>query len=124
MAHVFYGLQDQEQLDHSIDEVMERHFDGIPFDQLPAVVKVYHSRHIQPHPSRVGRDILETLLEHLNEDYGDPENYFATMVYPEQQRAATHFVRTILDGYSLYQCKLTGDSEWVNVRDWAAEHQS
>ena len=124
MAHVFYGLRDQDQLDHGVDEVMERHFDGIAFDQLPSVVRVYEYRNKQPDPAGIGARVLETALEILDEDYGDFENPGQHAADPIMNRAACHFLRTVIGRYRLHQCDPTGNSEWVNVRDWAAERQS
>ena len=71
MMDYFYGLEGQEHLDDSINDVLERHFDDIAFDQLPGVVKVYEWRHKKPDVVAIGDHILEITLEMLGERYGN-----------------------------------------------------
>ncbi len=37
---IFYGTEDQGTLDDEIDEVLERHFDGLDTESIPETVKV------------------------------------------------------------------------------------
>ena len=50
--NIFYGLKGQELLDCTVQEVLERHFDGLSPEMIPEQVQVFVHKH---RPIDVGR---------------------------------------------------------------------
>lgn len=117
-GRVFYGLEDQEILDHEIDEVLERHFDHLPVEQMPETVRVLVWRHCPIDVEGQAEAMLESLLERLDEDHADPGGYSTTKPTPGMRAAARAMVRQVALEYDAWSCEPTGEHETVRVREW------
>lgn len=120
-GEIFYGLEHQETLDQGIEEVLERHFDHIPVDQMPETVRVLMWRH---RPIRIVEQadaILENLLERLDEEHGSLDNLGTTQPTPRMTAAARAFLREVALEYHPWICDPTGGHETVEVRRWGIE---
>ncbi len=98
---VLYGLEDDETLSNSIEEVTDRFRDGEPVE-----VRVF--RRMKVNSARLADRLLEWFLEDLDEDYGDPEN--PTVETVPMKAAASQFVQAVLKEYVVWNCEPTGES--------------
>lgn len=65
--------------------------------------------------------VLETLLEQLDEEYGDPEG-LGTEPTIRMKEKATAFVDAVLEEYQVWSAKLVGKIE-VDLIDWMKENE-
>ena len=117
MPKLFYGLKDQEELDESIFEVLERHFDDVTVSQLPKSVTIFEHQHIPVEINNNADWLLERLLENLDENYGNPEEESPEIKCADRY-VARFFVRQVASRYPLYRCEPTGRREEIQIRDW------
>ena len=115
-----FGVEEQERLDNSIDECVLHHLDGLPFNEQEGDfdVQVLHFRPALPrYGERSTTDLLDSVLEALDMEYGDPDGN-GTSPTPAMTKAAFEFVGIVAANYRPYQCDPTGEVTTVNAREW------
>jgi len=117
MKEYFYGLIDSEQLEDTVDDVIEKFIDdncevvGEGFDAIADriiwPVKVLEYRHTTISASVVASQVLDYILDKLDEDYGnmdaDPTIPSSTM-----KAAAKIFAEAVIEDYQVWVCEPTG----------------
>ena len=114
-----YGTDDQETLNESVEEVIERLVDDVyepgegteqTLDRINWPVKVHVFRRIDPAPSipsLTGR-VIRDLLELLDEEHADPNGY-ETKPTEKMLKAAKTFVTAVISEYVPWACEPTGE---------------
>jgi hypothetical protein len=106
---LLYGLEDQERLDNDPWDTVDRVVDGEP-DSITWPVKVLEFRRMTVsgfQKQRMAEAVLDTTLETLDEEFGDPdkENTRSTSA---QQDAAVAFIESVVKEYQVWPCEPTG----------------
>ena len=106
---IYYGLQDQERLDTSLEDVIERLLEDSDICKIEWPVKVFEHRLIDVTLSaeRLGRQALENMLQTLDEEHSDPEGDY-TRPTPAMQAAALAFAQAVTSKYVSWACEPTG----------------
>jgi len=99
-------------------ELVIENIDGMPF-VLPETIEVFgYARR------RISTNCwipLEAVLEHLDEEYGDPDGGW-TEPTEAMSKAEDAFIRVVCDEYEPWSCEEVW-SEQVNVLEWIKEHE-
>ena len=109
----YYGTQDQERLDSEPEDTIINLMDDLTYDDLSNFnfpIKVYGFEPQKPFKNieRYASNILENILEDLDENYADPDNY-ETKPTPSMKKAALDFVGILSEEYQVFACELTGE---------------
>lgn len=122
MEKFYYGLKDWERLEPDPDSVVERiledacHEVGESFDAIasriewPIRILVYKQQDIggDKKAELIAIDALESVLESLDETYGDPEGD-PTQATVAMKKAALAFGRAVVTDYKPWLCDFTGE---------------
>ena len=103
----YYGEIEQERLDYSKKEVIERVFDSIESIEgykYPFVIHTFTPKNI----ILTIEEILGDVLQRLDEEYGDPEGD-GTMPTNKMITAAKELVNVIKSEYTSFMCETNGD---------------
>lgn len=114
-----YGLKDGERLESSVEDAMIRVLDRVPgesFEQCldlppwPVKLHVYKPMEVggEQHAQSIARSILESELNTLDEEYGDPDGDY-TEPTEAMKEAALTLARVILRDYKPWVCEFTGE---------------
>ena len=100
-----FGLLDDELLSSSIEEVTDRFPDGTPVE-----VRVFRKMRVRV--EGLADRLLESLLEDLDEDYGDPDGFTSNPTEPtdSMKAAAKQFVEAVVKEYKVWACEPTGEA--------------
>jgi hypothetical protein len=119
---VFWGAEDDGNLSHEdIDEAIEEVLDGAPCgiaDRLPIITMCGFAR--MP-VSMSTLSPLEHCLEHLDEEYGDPDGD-SDKPTPAMLEAEKVFLAVIQTEYKSWTCEVV-ERRKINVADWIKEHR-
>lgn len=129
---VLYGIEGQEQLDESIEGVVESLMIGgwsytggsgtwkEIADQIswPIEVLVYRRKAL-PGPEAGAEAVLGYLLDLFDDEYGDPDKAYNDPT-PGMKAAAETFVQAVLSEYVPWQCEPTGEIIRVTREEAAA----
>lgn len=120
MSAIFWTCRDSERLTcESVDEAVEEYLDAVPMYEWPETLTV---RGFEPQAATYDGDtVLERMLEHLDEEYGDPDGD-PTEPTEEMKAAADAFVTVVLAGYRSWACEECETVD-VNVREWVKENR-
>lgn len=112
-----YGCETDEQLQESVEAVVEAWFDETdgPFDnaaeniEWPLKVYVYRRKTVseQDKALNAGR-VLARILDDLDDEYGDPDGDH-TESTPGMMEAAKAFVEAVCREYAPWACERTGE---------------
>lgn len=119
----FWGEIGDERLVHTspddaIESIIDSHHPAT-IDEIGDIT-VHEFAPVKPQLGSV-HEPLETLLERLDEEYGDPEGDGCepTAAMLAAQKA---FVDAVLAEYVPWACEPTGNKLTVNALEWAREH--
>ena len=119
---IYWSIEDEEQLSHSDPhDAIEEYLDQIEISMLTEehTVTVYEFKPMEVDPKFLHP--LDVLLEHLDEEYGNPEDYSEPTAKMKEAEAA--FVKIVLEEYDVWGCEKTGKFETVNSLVWIREHR-
>jgi len=119
---LLYGLKDWEQLEDSVEEVVEKVFEDhceevgegedVTAGRLnwPLEILVFKRMDVggEAEAQRIASDALERTLERLDEEYGDPDGD-TTDATDAMKEAALVFGRAVVAEYVPWQCEPTGE---------------
>lgn len=117
---VYWAVGDEERLTATtLNDAVEQYLDAIAPDPLPLddtiTVVGYVRMTVTADPDRY----LATLLEDLDEEYGDPEGSDETKITDGMRGAAALFVASVIKEYDNWACEpLDGSEVEVQVREW------
>ena len=115
----YWDSEGEERLTHTdIDEALQYILDGI--DPLPEKIEICGYAHIVPNIESLATHALNSLLEGLDEDYGDPDGGY-TEASIAMKEAAKEFLTAVLDEYDVWACDLV-KRETVDVTTWVKEN--
>jgi hypothetical protein len=115
-----YGFDDQEQLDNSVEEVIEQLVDnacvkvGEPFGVIaaritwPIQVHVFRRVDVKKCAGRIAERALEDALETLDDEHGD-EGCNPTTPTERMKEAAAEFGKAVTEDYVSWACEPTGE---------------
>jgi len=106
-----------DSLGEAVAEMLEQRLPDIP-ETLTMVG--YRRMKAELRPS----DVLESLLEELDEELGDPDGDEATKPTPAMIEAAEAVCKVVLAEYVPWACEECGVRETVDVREWARENDA
>lgn len=104
----YYGCKDQERLDSSPDEVVERLMQDEDYSEFPIKVYVFRPMDIAKDENSLSKDILEDIIERLDEEYGDPDGDY-TEPTEDMKKASLELAKVILRDYKSWMCEETGE---------------
>ena len=111
-------------LDDALAEYLYDRFDNTPAP--PGTIARVHKFSPVPitdHERKwAARDTIERLIEHLDEEHGDPDE--STLITPTMRAAAQLFVDTVLAEYLVWSCEEVIDGEWpkdIDLATWQKE---
>jgi len=116
----FWGVNDPDQLEYTDkDEAIEAFLDGMASDgDLPDTVEVTAYRKLEIPVESNATSALDSLLEYLDEEYGDPDGDYSKPT-EKMKAAARAFVAAVKEEYEVFQCeRIPGTTEIVNVGEW------
>jgi len=126
----FWGPPEAERLIHDdIDEAVGEILDDMyptPISELPETIEV-----VGYAPVTVSTDFissvyspLEMVIDHLEEDFGDPEGLYEINVTENMKNAEKRFLEVIRAEYQR-QCRACEEITRVtiNVREWIEKHR-
>ena len=120
---IFWTCRDSEQLRcETVDEAVEEHLEMVLYDRDPSdwpetVTARGFKRGVVTYD---GETVLERMLEHLDEEYSDPDGD-DTKPTEGMKRAADAFVSAVLAEYTPWACEEC-ETVTVNVKEWVTEH--
>ncbi len=108
----------------SVDEAVEACLDGhLGVAQWPTELTVYCWERMKPKVDP--RDVLEYVLEHLDEEMGDPDNYEGFEATETMKAAAEVFARVIEHEYVAWAYEPVNKKKYtVNVASWVRRHRT
>lgn len=117
-AYVFYGLEDQEELDFDPSEVIERvledacekageGFDAIA-DRIEWPIRVLEYKHLTPSESNIVSIALDSVLDHLFEEYGNPDGGGDDPT-DDMRTAARRLAKVAIRDFQVWRCEPTGE---------------
>jgi len=119
---VFYGNVNEEILTYTEkDEAIERLIDSMasPIPKTLELVKYRRVRIAEPKDSQVD-DILVTVLEIIDENYGDPEEPYSEP-NDEMRAAAVEFINKLQELYTPWACEIES-SEVIDCEEWVKKN--
>ena len=119
----FWGCEDDEVLTHTeMDVAIEEELDarnGI--DGLPRTLEICgFVRADKPTAESLLDNGLEYLLEYLDDNYGNPEEY--TVPTDTMKEAAKVFVQAVLNEYTVWSCSIV-KRKTIDVAQWAKDNR-
>lgn len=113
-TEIMFGLEHQETLDASVEDVVDHITDYAPRNDKEALdavtwpirVYVYRRVDVTRYANLMAERTLEDALEWLDEENGDPEN--STEPTEEMKKAAADFANVIVKEYVPWACEPTG----------------
>jgi len=119
MSAILWTCRDGERLwCDSIDDAVEEYLDILD-GEWPEIATVKGFERMKV--TYDGGLILERMLEHLDEEYGDPDGD-PTDPTEEMKKAADALVKIVLASYHSWAC-VECETVTVNVRKWVEEHR-
>ena len=107
-GEIFYSVDEygEDTVYRSIAEAVEYGYDfGLEPDE-DGHVEVHEF--VRMKPTLVAGDILASVLEGLNEEYGDPNGYDVSVSSKSMEQAAEEFASVVLAEYKPWACESNG----------------
>ena len=109
MTIEFYGYDGQERLSSEPEDVVIDLITGEEdYQGYPIKVHVFKPIEIIKDVESYVESMLDTLLENLDEEYGDPDNDY-TEPTEKIKKSALDLARTIKEEYVSWMCEPTGE---------------
>lgn len=116
-----FGRPDDECLHHTDkNEAIEEILDGWHPAPLEGTLEIAGFIHEEISIGHHADSALENLLEWLDEEYGNPDDY--TRPSEKMKAAAQTFVKAVAEDYHVWACREVW-SETIDVRAWVAKHR-
>lgn len=109
MSEDLYGLKDQKMLDLDIEDVVRSVMEDGDYSDFPIEVLVYNPIPIAKNAEVYSRHILESLLQDLDEEYGDPDGSY-TDPSEGMKSAALVLAQVMMKDYRVWAYEPTGES--------------
>lgn len=120
---IFWDACERERLTHSdIDEAIEEYLDQIASSEWPEIVTVKGYVRLAPSIEEYEGTRVESFLESLDEEYGDPDAYHATPPSEAMKAAELVFIKAVLAEYEPWQCEPAITKE-IDAMAWVREHR-
>lgn len=103
-TRLLYGIDGQEFLDDSIEEVIERIKNELNNIKWP--IEVFEHKPIEIY--LFGSGLIERILEELDDEYGNPYTTSYTKPTDAMIEAADNLVDVIKRDYNVWACEPTG----------------
>jgi len=118
----YWGDGDSEVLIYTTeDEAIEHILDVMqPFPEQIEIVGFAEMK--PPRVEDFTGNFLETILENLDEEYGNPDNTHYTEPTENMKKAEEAFIKAVLDDYEPYVCEEI-TRKTINVREWVTAHR-
>lgn len=120
----FYSYKDPETLTHEdLDDAIVEYLDDNEPEEWERKVTFTRYEHRVISDARkksLAEGVLESFLELLDEDYGDPES--STTPTAAMEAAAAELVTAVTAGYKVWACSRE-ESIVVDILDWLKEHK-
>lgn len=120
----FYSYKDPETLMHEDlgDAIVEYLDDNEPeeWERKVTFTRYEHRVISDARKKSLAEDVLESLLELLDEDYGDPES--STTPTATMEAAATELVAAVTTGYKVWACSREEEIV-VDLLQWLKENK-
>ncbi|MHA1676471.1 MAG: hypothetical protein ACTSU6_04765 [Candidatus Njordarchaeales archaeon] len=127
----FWDCEDAEVLYYEDkNEAIEKILDGVHPDVFPSEIEIcgYVKRTINCSISNRADSVLESILEGLDEEYGNPED--STEPCKDMIKTTNEFVSKIFSLYNVWQCDIVvrekiNTEKWVkgNAPEWIEEQK-
>ena len=118
----FWGQEDDERLTHtSMDVAIESIIDDSPISDLPETIEVCGYAYRVPNVTKIADYVIEHLLEHLDEEFGDHDGGYTDST-DSIKEAAEELVTTTLEEFTVWACDLV-TRKTLNVKDWIKENR-
>lgn len=110
---LFYGLDGQERLDSCPEDTIEQYLGGLAdYSELEFPIKVLEYKQeklwAEDNLEKYSNGILEDILERLDEEYGDPDD-FGTTPSENMKKASLELAKVIIKDYHVWRCEPTGN---------------
>ena len=118
-----WDLEGEERLHYTDkDEAIEYILDNWDEPKLPESIEIcgYIRMSLNEHPGGWAQWILELVLERLDEEYGDPDEY--SKPTEEMTKVAKRFMEIVCDEYTVWAYEIV-TRKTVNVREWCEKHR-
>jgi hypothetical protein len=105
----------------SVDDAIQYFVDEV--EVVPRKLKVYGFAQIEIPPNakdRIGKYVLENIIEILDDDWGNPED--GSEITEEMRTASQDFAGKILDLYHVWRCEKVEEVE-VDMVAWCTENE-
>ena len=122
-AIVFWGQEEDAYLAHTEKDVaIEEILDGMDdINNLPETIEVCGFTRREPSVKHEASYVLESLLERLDDEYGNPDGG-CTEATESMKAAAETFATAVLDEFTSWSCDIV-KRETVNVREWIKKNR-
>ena len=118
----YYGLGDADVLHGSIEELIEAMVDDAccasedVIETLgPLEIHVYKKRVINIRAE--ADNLIDSIMESLDEEYGDPDATEYTKPNPTIRREALRFVQIVAENYNVWECEPTGEVIYLTAEE-------
>jgi len=108
-----------------IHDAIENHLDGIPRDEWPETLRVYGWKRLKIETSGwTEQTVVDIVIEHLDEEYGDPDGDTTDTTEP-MLAAARVFVAAIVAEYQKTSWPHEVDEDfqlYIHVKQWVEQY--
>lgn len=110
---LFYGVEGQERLESCPKDTVEQYlggFEDYTEIEFPIKVLVYKQEKLwaEDNLDKYAKGILEDILEDLDENYGDPDD-FGTTPSEDMKKASFELAKVIIKDYHVWRCEPMGE---------------
>lgn len=118
------NTEPDEEIEQWLDDAWEPEFEKMTREQvlaaLPKTIELIGFKRMEASAVEYTGNVLDSLLESIDEEYGDPDNYSEpTAEMKDLERA---FIEGVLKLYTPWACEESA-KRTVVVADWIAENQ-
>lgn len=118
---LFYGVEGQERLNSCPDSTIEQYLGGLAdYSELEFPIKVLEYKQeklwAEQNLKKYAESILDDILEGLDDEYGDPDD-FGTTPSENMKKDALKLAHTIVNDYHVWRCRETGNVIEYNEKD-------
>ncbi len=120
MEHEYWSVADKEILTATTpDDAFVLHYEPLISDDALMPKTMTAHRYRPQNASLNANQVLERVLQELDEEYGNPEDYGDDPT-DKMLEAAQEFCQAVIAEYELWMYERTGEIKTVNTKEWAA----
>lgn len=125
MPDQLWGLEDAEEVNADQDELIGQYLDDCDRECWPETLTVYeYEREVVTRAPWLAQQLAESVLEHLNDNYGPVDGREWEQPSPEDIADMAAAINSIVSRYHVWRCEPTGHTETVDVREWVRANMS